>query len=117
MSIKLRLAALEKTAAVALGDTIWLLCVSHDGIVLDHGSEVLRPWVGRHFTEVPHPIAQLIVGVDPLVVTGEKPYEPAAQTGPGTTALLGLGAGFRQRVSASATHADLAALLRARRQR
>jgi hypothetical protein len=51
------------------GPHLYLACVGQQGRVLDDQTEAARPWVGRHFRELPDPV-QVIRGVDPLEVFG-----------------------------------------------
>jgi hypothetical protein len=44
-------------------------CVDAAGRVLDDGSEAVRPWVGRHHSELPNPVI-VVGGIDPLRVLG-----------------------------------------------
>jgi hypothetical protein len=53
---------------------LYLAFVDGAGQVLDDGSEAVRPWVGRHYAELPGPV-RVIVGVDPLRILGRATGE------------------------------------------
>ena len=41
--------------------------VDSTGPILDDGSSIVRPWIGRHYRELPRS-AKVIMGVDPRAV-------------------------------------------------
>ena len=50
---------------------LWLLCVDERGLVLNDGSDPLRPFVDKHYNTLPgNP--RVLVGVDPLEVRGRR---------------------------------------------
>jgi hypothetical protein len=46
-----------------------VVCVDENGLVIDDGDAATSPWVGRHFTEIPHPVT-VAAGIDPRRVLG-----------------------------------------------
>jgi hypothetical protein len=46
-----------------------IVFVDDEGRVLDDGSAVIRPWVGRYPTEMPFPV-QILGGIDPRLMLG-----------------------------------------------
>jgi hypothetical protein len=62
---------------------VWAACVDAEGRVLDDRSEAIRPWIGRHFSELPQPV-KIVWGVDPLVVLGYT-STPSIPPPPGAT--------------------------------
>jgi hypothetical protein len=50
---------------------LYVACTDEQGHVVDHQSEAARPWVGRHYPELPGPVT-VLRGVDPLQVLGRK---------------------------------------------
>lgn len=80
MSLRHRLQRLEQ---VLRGDfAIQLVCVNEAGLVLDDGSEQIRPWSGKHYSEVPGP-PKVLVGVDPLEVLGRRLAKSDGREQPG----------------------------------
>jgi hypothetical protein len=67
MRLRHRLKRLELVVPPA--PVVWLVCVDEEGRVLGDGSAEVRPWVGRHFREVPG-TPKVLAGIDPLVVLG-----------------------------------------------
>src|SRR6266542_2237814 len=51
MSLRQRLKRLEQVQRE--DSAITLLCVNEAGLVLDDDSDQIRPWVGKHYGEVP----------------------------------------------------------------
>jgi hypothetical protein len=69
MGLRQRLQKLEK-AHPPNGPGLWIACVDEEGRILDDGSRATRPWVGKHYHDVPRGVATVIGGVDPLIVLG-----------------------------------------------
>ena len=67
-NVRRRLGRLKQRCAPPLSP-ISIVCVDAEGRVLEQDSEALRPWVGRHHSELPHPVT-VLGGVDPLRVLG-----------------------------------------------
>ncbi len=63
MSISRRLQRLER--AIPPSPRPSVLFVDEDGNVLDDGSAVVKPWIGRPCREVPGPV-KVYIGIDPL---------------------------------------------------
>jgi hypothetical protein len=53
---------------------LYIACVDANGLVFDSGSAVCRPWVGRHYTKLPHGV-QTLRGVDPREMLGTAESE------------------------------------------
>ena len=66
MNLRMRLERLEKQIPND-EDTLRLAWVDSNGRILDDGSVIVRPWIGRHYRELP-PGAKVIMGVDPSAV-------------------------------------------------
>jgi hypothetical protein len=64
-----RLKRLER--ALPPAPALSLVCVDEEGRILDDGSDTRRPWIGRHYSDVPG-APKVIVGVDPLEVLGRR---------------------------------------------
>lgn len=79
MSLRRRLRRLEALRPAGL-PTLWLVCVDDEGRVLDDGTAAVRPWIGKPLSAVPS-IGKLIVGIDPLVVVGQR-SEPSGLRSP-----------------------------------
>jgi len=48
---------------------LYVACVDEDGLVVDDGGEAVRPWIGRHYSELPQPVS-VAAGIDPRLVLG-----------------------------------------------
>lgn len=72
MSLRTRLKRLERLRPP--GTTLWAVFIDEAGRIMDDGSVIMRPWVGRRLSELPAEIkvGKVIGGVDPLVVFGHK---------------------------------------------
>src|SRR5262249_30595832 len=92
-NLRSRVERLERTVGPPSQD-VYAAFVDGEGRILDDGSEVIRPWIGRHHRELPDPVT-VIGGVDPLVVLGRKPglsgssasWQETAHPEPGTCPL------------------------------
>jgi hypothetical protein len=71
-NLRRRLARLEQCCSPPAAEQLSVAYVDADGRVLDTGSEAVRPWVGRHSSELPGPLT-IGQGVDPLVVQRTNP--------------------------------------------
>ena len=78
MSLRNRLKSLEQIQRDDFA--IRLLSVNEAGLVLDDGSDPIRPWIGRHYSAVPDN-CKVIVGVDPLVMLGRRPAGAESREG------------------------------------
>ena len=45
--------------------------MDESGLVLDDGSDYIRSWIGKHYSEVPGN-CKLLVGADPLMMLGRR---------------------------------------------
>ena len=77
-NVRRRLARLEQLC-LPPPTHLGVVCTNEQGVILDDRSEGVRPWVGRHYSELPRNV-KVIIGVDPLEIFGfKKPdEEPAA---------------------------------------
>ena len=66
MNLRMRLMRMEKQIPND-EDTLRLAWVDSNGRILDDGSVIVRPWIGRHYRELPSS-AKVIMGVDPGAV-------------------------------------------------
>jgi hypothetical protein len=48
---------------------LYIACVDANGLILDSGTPVCRPWVGRHYSELPAGL-QTLHGVAPWEIVG-----------------------------------------------
>ncbi|HYT92364.1 MAG TPA: hypothetical protein VEL76_26860 [Gemmataceae bacterium] len=62
MNLRNRLKRLEKLQPK--GPTLWLVYVDEAGLILDDGSAEVKPWVGRHYSELPS-VGKILTGLDP----------------------------------------------------
>ena len=69
-NVRRRLARLEQRC-LPPPTHLGVVFLDEQGVVLDDRSEAVRPWVGRHGSELPRNV-KVIIGVDPLVVFGYK---------------------------------------------
>jgi hypothetical protein len=53
---------------------LYIACVDGEGRVVDDGTDVCRPWVGRHYTELPATV-QILHSVDPREIVGTAESE------------------------------------------
>jgi hypothetical protein len=67
-TLRSRLECLERLARPP-SQHLYVVCVDDEGKVLDNGSEQVRPWIGRHYSELPGPIS-VVRGIDPMAVLG-----------------------------------------------
>ena len=72
MRLKARLMKLERAVPSPVVPHLWLAFADNDELVLDDGTEACRPWVGRHYSELPAPV-KIIGGIDPRLVLGDAP--------------------------------------------
>jgi hypothetical protein len=70
-NVRRRLARLERLRPPPSAPHQYVAFVDERGSILDDRSEAVRPWVGRHYRELPQPVS-VIGRVDPLVVLGYK---------------------------------------------
>ena len=77
-NVRRRLARLEQRC-LPPPTHLGVVFLDEQGVVLDDRSEAVRPWVGRHGSELPRNV-KVVIGVDPLEIFGyKKPDdEPAA---------------------------------------
>ena len=68
INVRGRMARLERRCR-SPASHIYSAFVDLQGLILDDRSEAVRPWVGRHYSELPDPVS-IVMGVDPLVVLG-----------------------------------------------
>jgi hypothetical protein len=79
MSLRTRLDALEKATGGARGPDYWKVWYTDcNGLVLDDGRESTRRWVGRPLAEVTDHVNESRMGIAPLVVVGDRPYDADA---------------------------------------
>jgi len=48
---------------------LYVAVVDENGLVIDDGGEAVRPWIGRHVTELPSSVT-VVSGIDPRLVLG-----------------------------------------------
>lgn len=82
-TVRQRLHQLEQLCLPPRPAHLWMVCVDAEGRVVDDRSQAIRPWVGRHCSELPRPV-KIVGGVDPLVVLGYT-STPSIPPPPGAT--------------------------------